>query len=97
MTTTGPLITLVLALALAACATPPAANEGADAAGPVTTEKVKVVERGTEDAVVCNYESVTGSHRKTRVCRTVAQRESERESGQAVLRRIQKVGTKPIN
>ena len=50
-----------------------------------------------EDEIRCTRETRTGSHRKTRVCRTVEQRRQEREDAQRTMDVIQQGGTREIN
>jgi hypothetical protein len=43
---------------------------------------------GNSDGLVCKTEKPTGSHRSTKVCRTVAQRETDRVEAEKTVRRI---------
>ena len=54
-------------------------------------EKVAVFNEGKaeDQQMICRKEGVTGSHRKRRVCRTVAQRKSDSESAREALGRKQ--------
>ena len=58
-------------------------------------EKVSVYNAGNSDdqQMVCRKEVVTGTHRKRRVCRTVAQRRADSESAHEALGRMQQGAT----
>lgn len=83
-----------LAFAALGCAAPAPVDDPA-ARRADSAEKIEVVEETTRDAVVCRYETMTGSHRKQRVCRTVAERDAERESGKDTMRQIQRPRARP--
>ncbi len=38
-----------------------------------------------DDIIICSKEVITGSHKKRRVCRTIGERRSDRESAQDAL------------
>lgn len=62
------------------------ANETSDAA-PADAARTTDVTFSTDadDKMVCEYEKRVGTHMKTRVCKTVAQRRQEREKAQELL------------
>lgn len=49
-----------------------------------------------EQQVRCTHQSKTGSHRKFKVCKTLAQRKREREASQRLMRTIQRGYILPI-
>lgn len=56
----------------------------------------QILTQAAEDSrIVCSREQVTGSHRQTNVCKTVAQRRHEREAAQNSLRNEQRAGLRP--
>ncbi len=69
-----------------AAASPP---QEASAGTLIATQKVQVRKSSN---VVCTRETMIGSHRKRRVCRTIAQQNEEREEAQEVFRKIQRHG-----
>ena len=58
-------------------------------------DKVAAYNEGKSDdqQMICRKEVVTGTHRKRRVCRTVAQRKSDSESAREALGRMQQGAT----
>lgn len=54
-------------------------------------------EKLRDDEILCARQMRTGSHRKTRVCRTVAERKREREQAQEIMRNTQNGGTRAID
>jgi len=87
---------LALIALLGGCAgnsTPTSSN-----AAPVAKKaELTEAEQLREDEILCTREMRTGSHRKTRVCRTVAERKREREQAQEIMRNTQNGGTRAID
>ena len=52
----------------------------------INTEKTdkRSKAKPNKNKVICRYERVTGSHFRTRICRTVAQMEAERSEAQRI-------------
>ncbi|MFK8013980.1 MAG: hypothetical protein AB8G17_00895 [Gammaproteobacteria bacterium] len=87
---------LALIALLGGCAgssTPTSSN-----AAPVAKKaELTEAEQLREDEILCTREMRTGSHRKSRVCRTVAQRKKEQQAAAEILRNTQNGGTRAIN
>lgn len=88
---------------LAACASAPQ-DKPADASAQKTiddTELAVTVEKESskdaEDRVICTRRVATGSHRKTRYCRTRAQRDQERRAAQDTLREVTTGGSRQVD
>ena len=75
---------LLLASLLTACAGSPQSDSVATNAAPATTNTP--AEPGSPDELVCEYEKVTGSHFKKRVCMTRGEREQLRLQTQEAMR-----------
>ena len=89
------IIALVALLGGCASSTPTAASSKS---APTTTTKVTMTdEELRKQEILCTRETKTGSHRKTRVCRTLEQRKREREAAAEILNNTQTGGTKAIN
>lgn len=92
------LSTLVLALAVSACATNPpvaapvAAAPDATAAAVATTAKPD-----SDDGLICRMETTIGSNRMKRVCRAKVDVEKEARQTQDLMRRMQRSGAREGN
>lgn len=58
------------------------ANEASEAAADAARTSDVTSNTDADDKMVCEYEKKVGTHMKTRVCKTVAQRRTDREQAQ---------------
>lgn len=60
----------------------------AESAGPATAAAATpAVEEADDERMVCTYEKTIGSNMKKRICKTVAQRNKEREDSRDAMNR----------
>ncbi len=65
-----------------------------NSAAPVAQKaELSDAEKLREDEILCTREMRTGSHRKSRTCRTVAQRKKEQQAAAEILRNTQTGGS----
>ena len=86
------LVAATVALTLGGCATSGTQTAELDPSdGPIltTVDKVEAYNEGKadDDKLVCTKRPITGSHKKTVICRTVAQAREERQAAQETLQR----------
>ncbi|MEM6639588.1 MAG: hypothetical protein AAF610_06765 [Pseudomonadota bacterium] len=79
---------------LAGCASSGTTSSTASVSKTAAVQKTEE-QQFREDEIRCTRETRTGSHRKTRVCRSVEQRRRDREDAQRTLDVIQNGGTNP--
>lgn len=63
----------------------------AESAGPATAAATPAAEEAEDERMVCTYEKTIGSNMKKRICKTVAQRNKEREDSRDMLNRSRSV------
>ncbi|MFK7885838.1 MAG: hypothetical protein AB8G16_03145 [Gammaproteobacteria bacterium] len=93
---------LALVALLGGCSTTTNNANSAKAATTQTAQNTKAAEDAEaeklrDDEILCARQMRTGSHRKTRVCRTVAERKRERQQAQEIMRNTQTGGTRVVD
>ena len=90
---------ILTALAIAALLGGCASTSNAPAKATAQTAKAEMTEpeKLREDEILCTREMRTGSHRKSRVCRTIAQRKQEQQAAREILRNTQTGGGKVVD
>lgn len=89
------LTALAVAALLGGCAS--TSNAPAKAAAQTAKAEMSEDEKLREDEILCTREMRTGSHRKSRVCRTIEQRKQEQQAAREILRNTQTGGGKVVN
>lgn len=90
------LCAVALSALLGGCASTPSDPSTTSVSKTAAVQKTEE-QKFREDEIRCARETRTGSHRKTRVCRTVQQRREEREDAQRTMEVIQQGGTRAID
>jgi Tfp pilus assembly protein PilE len=89
-------ITVALIALLGGCAST-GSTETANKSQVKAANATLSAEEMREQEILCTRETRTGSHRKSRVCRTIEQRKREQDAAAEILRNTQTGGGKVVN